>query len=91
MDTMNTHDDYFSLMLGELAYAEKKHRGYPQDVVHCSAILNEEAGKLTQACIDYSYAPTPESRREAFDRMEKFSLRVGAMSLRFYNGMPPKP
>lgn len=85
---MNAQKDFFARMLGELEYAEKKHSGFPSDRIHASAILNEEAGKLTQACIDAEYGAVP--REEALDRMEKYALRVGAMALRFYNSLPAR-
>lgn len=87
--TTNANDDFFSRMLGELEYAEKKHTGFPTDYIHASAILNEEAGKLTQACIDAEYAAIPGDEA-AIDRMEKYALRVGAMALRFYNSLPAR-
>lgn len=83
---MSSKDDFFARMLGELQYAESKHNSFPTDRIHASAILNEEAGKLTQACIDAEYGNLP--REEAIDRMEKFALRVGAMALRFFNSLP---
>lgn len=85
---MNSVNDFVVRMLGELQYAEGKHNGFPSDRIHASAILNEEAGKLTQACIDAHYGAIPED--EAIDRMEKFALRVGAMALRFFNSLPAK-
>ncbi|WP_027188209.1 hypothetical protein [Desulfovibrio cuneatus] len=86
---MSQKDDFFGNMLGELQYAEEKHGTYPKDVIHGCAILNEEAGKLTQACIDYTYGHIP--RAEAYANMEQYALRVGAMAHRFYSGMPSAP
>lgn len=85
---MSAQKDFIAKMLGELQYAEEKHNGFPTDRIHASAILNEEAGKLTQACIDAEYGAIP--REEALDRMEKFVARVGAMALRFYNSLPAR-
>lgn len=65
--------------------AEAKHQGWPTDAVHASAILNEEAGKLTQACIDYHYGHTPAE--EAYERMAIMTLRVAAMSMRFWSAL----
>lgn len=59
---MNAQNDFIAKMLGELEYAEQKHSGFPTDRIHASAILNEEAGKLTQACIDDAYGPRSEER-----------------------------
>ena len=91
---MSAQKDFIAKMLGELQYAEEKHNGFPTDRIHASAILAEEAGKLTQACIDYTYGNFPIEADENYrdtvlvERMEKFAARVGAMALRFYNSLP---
>ena len=74
-------------MFAELAYANGKHPGWPEDdAVHASAILNEEAGKLTQASIDHTYGHFPAGDTAA--RMKQKALRVAAMALRFYASIP---
>lgn len=82
----NATAEFFNKTLDALAYAENKHKSFPTDRIHASAILNEEAGKLTQACIDYEYGNI--TREEAQARMEKYVARVGAMSLRFFQSLP---
>lgn len=80
-------DGFAEGMIAELAYANGKHSGWPtDDAVHASAILNEEAGKLTQACIDHTYKHCPAEDTAA--RMEQKALRVAAMALRFYASIP---
>ena len=69
----------------EYCKAEQKHPSWPDDAIHASAILNEEAGKLTQACIDYNYNHIP--REEAVRRMLEYAARVGAMAMRFSEGV----
>ena len=81
--------EFMAGMLGELQYAENKHSGFPRDVVSAAAIVAEEAGKLTQACIDYHYGHTP--RIDTLGRMEDYTLRVGAMALRLYTNAPAMP
>jgi hypothetical protein len=61
----------------ELVQAEKKHPGWPADVIHASAILNEEAGELTQAALDYYYS------NGAKWRLKEEAIQCGAMALRF--------
>lgn len=79
--------DFTEGLLKELAYANHKHPGWPvNDAVHASAILNEEAGKLTQASIDHAYGHCPEEETTA--RMKEKALRVAAMALRFYVSLP---
>lgn len=51
----NELSNVMSLIYEELEKAEKKHPGWPEDLVYASAILNEEAGELTQAALDYSF------------------------------------
>jgi hypothetical protein len=75
---------FFDAVMAELAYAEDKHRSWPEeDAVHASAILNEEAGKLTRASIDFTYGHPGEH-----PDMRKYALRVAAMALRFYGSIP---
>ncbi|CAK7025081.1 MAG: hypothetical protein DELT_02547 [Desulfovibrio sp.] len=89
MPNMDVTNAFLDGTLGALEYAEGKHDGFPTDRIHASAILNEEAGKLTQACIDAEYGKL--SPEEAQAKMEKFVFRVGAMTLRFYSSLPAKP
>ncbi len=69
----------------ELEFANAKHPFWPVDSVHASAILNEEAGKLTQACIDYENITTPDA--EPMDRMRKKAVSTAAMAIRFLQGI----
>ncbi|MFP7610172.1 hypothetical protein [Serratia quinivorans] len=66
----------------ELAAAEKKHPTWPTDTVHASAILNEEAGKLTQAAIDYHY------HNGSLEKVRSYAARVGAMAIRVLINLP---
>lgn len=65
------------LIIDELERAEKKHPGWPEDVVHQAAIVAEEAGELVKCSIDRFYAggDMKDVVREA--------SQVGAMGLRF--------
>ena len=79
--------DFSEGMIVELAYANSKHSDWPDgDAVHASAILTEEAGKLTQASIDHTYGHCPAEDTAA--RMKQKALRVAAMALRFYASIP---
>jgi hypothetical protein len=64
-------------IMAELISAEVKHPSWPGDVVHASAILNEEAGELTQAALDFYYSDGPRWQ------MEQEAIQCGAMALRF--------
>lgn len=77
--------DFFGAVLEEMGRAEEKHKRWPEDAVHASAILNEEAGKLTQASIDYVYRSGMLS--DPYERMNKRAVSVAAMALRYWHGM----
>ena len=62
----------------ELRQAEKKFPSFPDDVVHASAIVSEEAGELTKACLDYFYGREPTK-----SKMIDEAIQVTAMGLRF--------
>jgi NTP pyrophosphatase (non-canonical NTP hydrolase) len=70
-------DKWLDEFLWELINAEKKHPGWPDDVVHASAILAEESGELTQAALDYHYS------NGAAERLAEEAVQCGAMALRF--------
>ena len=63
--------------------AQQKHTVWPSDPIHASAILNEEAGELTQACIDFYFNHQPSD----YDRMREEAIQVGAMALRFLENL----
>jgi hypothetical protein len=65
------------MILEELDRAEAKFPDWPDDVIHASAVINEEAGELTQACLQYHYDGKPRSN------MIKEASQVGAMAIRF--------
>ncbi len=77
--------EFYERVEDEYGKAETKHPSWPSDVVHASAIINKEAGKLTQACIDATYANVLTD--EAIARMRMFASRIGAMALRFDEGL----
>ena len=77
---MISKDEAVGLILDELSKAEKQHPWWPDDYIHASAILNEEAGELTQACLQYRYDDRPRSR------MLEEAVQVGAMAVRFIMG-----
>ncbi len=64
-------------VLLELTMAERKHPEWPNDVVHASAIVAEESGELTRACLQYYY-------EGAFPReLAKEAAQTAAMGIRF--------
>lgn len=67
------------MIFDELKAAEEKHPGWPNDLVYGSAILNEEAGELTQACLNMRFRPSTEN----YERVLKEAAQTGAMAVRF--------
>ena len=65
-------------IMNELKKAEYKHPGWPDDVIHCAAIMAEEAGEALQASIDCFYKGDDEN----FDALKKELFQTGAMVIR---------
>lgn len=64
-------------VVDQLLFARKKHPEFPKDLIHQSAIVSEEAGELTQACLQERYERG--SFRDCIDE----AIQTGAMALRF--------
>jgi len=48
-------EQVIEMVFAELKRAEEIHTSWPDDPIHCAAIVAEEAGELIQASIDYHY------------------------------------
>jgi hypothetical protein len=70
-------EEWTSVILSELSRAEEKHPEWPADVVHAAAILNEEAGELIQAALDFHCGKGDKLR------LIEEATQCGAMALRF--------
>jgi NTP pyrophosphatase (non-canonical NTP hydrolase) len=75
---MNIPEIAITKIIDELKKAEKKFPGFPSDIVHCSAILSEEAGEVAQAALDFYYGRSDNS-----DKLIKELTHAGAMAIRF--------
>ncbi len=75
---MNFQTTIINLIFDELRKAEEKFPGFPRDVVHCSAILAEEAGEVVKASLDYYYG-----REKNDEKLIKEIAQTGAMAIRF--------
>lgn len=64
-------------ILNELQRAINKFPEWPDDVIHAAAIVNEEAGELIRAALQYEYEGGD------YEEMRKEAIQVGAMALRF--------
>jgi len=65
-------------MLDELRSAEQKFPGWPDDIVHASAIVAEEAGELVKAALDRHYGRAADD-----DELIREGVQTAAMALRF--------
>ena len=61
----------------ELARAKVKFPWWPVDPIHAAAIVNEEAGELTQAALQFTYEKGP------YIAMLDEAVQVAAMAIRF--------
>lgn len=75
---MNIEQIAITKIIEELKSAEKKFPGFPRDVVHCAAILAEEAGEVVKSALDYYYG-----RSDNQEELRKEIAQTGAMALRF--------
>jgi len=67
----------YSIITQALNHAKAKHPRWPDDPIHASGVLVEEAGELMQACLDFCYADGDMMR------MVEEAAQVGAMAIRF--------
>lgn len=72
-----TDTEIISMIFDEMKKAERKFPGFPSDIVHASAIVQEECGELVKACLDYYY------NRGSEDDVIKEAVQTGAMIYRF--------
>lgn len=56
---------------------------WPSDPIHAGAVLAEEAGELVQACNDFTYNQTRDSKKA----MAEEAAQVGAMAIRFLENL----
>lgn len=66
-----------AMIVTEYRHACEKHPYWPADFIHAGAIVDEEAGELTQATLQQHY------EGGSFSQMHAEAYQVGAMALRF--------
>lgn len=62
-----SNGDICEMIISEVFRAEAKHPNWPDDPIHQAAIVNEEAGELIRAALQYQYegGSREEIRKEA--------------------------
>jgi|GEM_PF-761709 len=63
----------------ELERSSRKHPKWPTDVIHCVAIMGEEAGETVQAAIDYAY------KNKSIEGVNDEAIQTAAMCIRLLN------
>lgn len=66
---------FFEIII-ELERAEKKHPNFPKDLFHQLAIMQEEAGEVTKAVLDYTY------ENAEFEDIHKELIHTATMCMR---------
>ena len=77
MQTKKAEFEAIKVILDELKSAKEKWPKWVDDPVHAAGILNEEAGELMQASLDFCYS------NGNIEQMQKEAAQVGAMAIRF--------
>ena len=66
----------------ELKRAEKLHPNYPTDMFRQLAIMQEEAGEVTKAVVDYHYA------KDTVLHIKEELIQTAAMCMRMIDNLP---
>ncbi len=73
---MNPGDLAIEMIFSELRIAEAEHPGWPDDKIHATAIMVEEAGEAIQAAIDCLYS------NGDINKLKHEIAQTGAMAIR---------
>ena len=68
-----------SAVVSEIERAMKKFPTWPTDPLHALAVLGEEFGELTKACVQHVYEPNKEQIAD----VRKEAVQTAAMAIRF--------
>lgn len=76
-----SNGDIFEEIEAEVHRAEKKHPGWPDDIVHASAIVNEESGELIRAALNHWYF------KESKEEIRKEAIQTAATCIRLLKNL----
>ena len=68
-------------IFSELKRAEELYPGWPDDIIHAAAVVGEEAGELTKACLHFRY------QNGNLEECWKEAVQTAAMAIRFLLNM----
>jgi len=74
----------------ELRRAKKKFPKWPEHIVARSAIVSEEAGELTRACLQWKYERDEHNemvKSAQFDAMRDEAIQVAVTAIRFLENL----
>ena len=72
----------YNIIDAELVRAEKKHPDFPKDIFHQLAIMQEEAGEVTQAVLHYHY------EKGTIEHVMEELVQTAAMCMRMLQNLP---
>ena len=74
-----TSEEAMNLIAAEVIKATLKFPTWPTRVIDACAIVGEEAGELTKACLQSTY----EQDKSGLDEIRMEAIQTGAMAVRF--------
>lgn len=75
------HPDILIAISDEMRKAIEKHPQWPGDIIHAAAIVNEEAGELTRAALQFTYQ---EGRIE---EVQKEAMQTAVTAIRLLKAL----
>lgn len=78
-----TIDEAIEAIRAEVAKATAKFPTWPTRVIDAAAVVGEEAGELTKACLEATY----EKHKETPEGVQREAIQTGAMAVRFLMSM----
>jgi len=72
----------YNIIDAELKIAEKKHPNFPTDIFHQLAIMQEEAGEVTQAVLHFHY------EKGTLEHVKEELVQTAAMCMRMLQNLP---